>query len=365
LLWGLGLVSSYTLGGFIHILLVLALVMIVVSVINGRRVNPPIDLIVGVRQATNILSDRQVSRFLLDDDDVENPLAAIATNGAGGLTIVGMRPGGAFLTVQSTLGLQRYWLTVPASTAPGFAAAVAQNLSFVAGWQAPSDWWAYGGQPRYYQPLRPEWCKAVGCGPLAWAMLLAWWDNSGVPSAFAAKVPNRATSAKYTDAQMVMVEGGAAWTQLKSVLDDLHEECDVICSPVSDAGATWPGDMMDGLLGKTYYERNIFKSLGLSYAYSWDLIDPDWNQPSTVARQSLYNHRPAALGLGYLWHYVLAYAYRYQVYKTSENASPLYYRRWFLCNMGWNKANGTWYSGNDTFFGAHVHLWQKASPLLP
>jgi hypothetical protein len=38
LLWGLGLVSSYTLGGFIHILLVLALVMVVISVINGRRV---------------------------------------------------------------------------------------------------------------------------------------------------------------------------------------------------------------------------------------------------------------------------------------------------------------------------------------
>ena len=38
LLWALGLVSSYTLGGFIHILLVLAVVMLVVSIINGRRV---------------------------------------------------------------------------------------------------------------------------------------------------------------------------------------------------------------------------------------------------------------------------------------------------------------------------------------
>ena len=37
ILWAVGLVSSYTLGGFIHILLVIALVMIVVNLISGRR----------------------------------------------------------------------------------------------------------------------------------------------------------------------------------------------------------------------------------------------------------------------------------------------------------------------------------------
>lgn len=36
-LWLLGLVSSYTLGGFIHILLVLALVVLVVNVLTGRK----------------------------------------------------------------------------------------------------------------------------------------------------------------------------------------------------------------------------------------------------------------------------------------------------------------------------------------
>ncbi len=35
--WLLGLVSSYTLGGFIHILLVLAIIVIVIRVIQGRR----------------------------------------------------------------------------------------------------------------------------------------------------------------------------------------------------------------------------------------------------------------------------------------------------------------------------------------
>jgi hypothetical protein len=36
-LWLLGLVSSYTLGGFIHILLVLAIIIVLVNVIQGRR----------------------------------------------------------------------------------------------------------------------------------------------------------------------------------------------------------------------------------------------------------------------------------------------------------------------------------------
>ncbi len=36
-LWLLGMVSSYTIGGFIHILLVVAVVMILVNLITGRR----------------------------------------------------------------------------------------------------------------------------------------------------------------------------------------------------------------------------------------------------------------------------------------------------------------------------------------
>ena len=36
-LWLLGLVSSYTMGGFIHILLVIALVVIIVNFLRGRK----------------------------------------------------------------------------------------------------------------------------------------------------------------------------------------------------------------------------------------------------------------------------------------------------------------------------------------
>jgi hypothetical protein len=36
-LWALGLVTSYTMGGFIHVLLVVAVVMILVRFIQGRK----------------------------------------------------------------------------------------------------------------------------------------------------------------------------------------------------------------------------------------------------------------------------------------------------------------------------------------
>jgi hypothetical protein len=37
ILWVLGLVSSYTIGGFIHILLVIAIIMVLVNIIQGRK----------------------------------------------------------------------------------------------------------------------------------------------------------------------------------------------------------------------------------------------------------------------------------------------------------------------------------------
>lgn len=36
-LWVLGLVSSYTIGGFIHVLLVVAVIMVLFNLISGRR----------------------------------------------------------------------------------------------------------------------------------------------------------------------------------------------------------------------------------------------------------------------------------------------------------------------------------------
>lgn len=37
-LWALGLVTGYTVGGFVHILLVIALIVLIIQLVQGRRV---------------------------------------------------------------------------------------------------------------------------------------------------------------------------------------------------------------------------------------------------------------------------------------------------------------------------------------
>lgn len=37
-LWAIGLISAYTMGGFVHILLVVAIIMLLVRIIQGRRI---------------------------------------------------------------------------------------------------------------------------------------------------------------------------------------------------------------------------------------------------------------------------------------------------------------------------------------
>ena len=37
-MWALGLVTSYTMGGFVHILLVIDLVVLVINLVQGRRI---------------------------------------------------------------------------------------------------------------------------------------------------------------------------------------------------------------------------------------------------------------------------------------------------------------------------------------
>lgn len=38
IMWALGLVTSYTMGGFVHILLIIALIVLAINLIQGRRV---------------------------------------------------------------------------------------------------------------------------------------------------------------------------------------------------------------------------------------------------------------------------------------------------------------------------------------
>lgn len=64
--------------------------------------------------------------------------------------------------------------------------------------------------------------------------------------------------------------------------------------------------MIEG--GPTYlWLAKLTGMLKYSYAWAWDLLDNDWNEPANRVRASVKNGRPAIIGLGWLWHYGVAY----------------------------------------------------------
>jgi hypothetical protein len=315
--------------------------------LRGGTPTPPGRLTVAVGDRLVAFRGEIIERFFLDDD--EDVIPALATVNIdtvnGGLLLTGNRVGTAPLTVKIGGVVSQHELQViPSGPVP-------QN--FTPGWQ-PARYWNAGGwseQPRYHQTTSGIlWCPKVGCGPVAWAILAAWWDQHGVPAAFYAVVPDDLTVA---DSPNVVTQGEF---KMIAVYQKLHDLCDVSCWP-NGAGATAPGDMVEA--DSYFWLAKIWGHLGYSYAWSWDLTDPDWNQPSSYARTALKKGRPAILGLGWLWHYVVAYRYRYQPLQLSENGPIIVARRYFACNEGWGKTKGAWYSGNDTFLGAYIKPYQK------
>jgi len=331
--------------------------------------------------ASRLLFDgvRPDSYFLDEDDsDLGETAAVTVTPGrTGGLTVTGRKAGQAELVVRVGRSLSRFHITVSARIVPPPTLA-----DFTPGWQEPQvfDAGGYDEQPRYWQEKRDRWCHAVGCGPVAWAILLAWWDRHGVPSAFAVGTGNSLRSSLRTqDAPFYLDydDDPSGYARIIKLYDILHDSCDVICDPFSDSGATTPDDMIEAWLEPTKHGRRTDQNglfwpwpsppppnpaMGYWYSWSWDLMDPDWNEPSNVIRRANKKGRPAIVGLGWLWHYGVSYAYRYQEYKASANGPAIYTRRWFRVNEGWGKENGEWYSGGDTFLGFDMKLWQRHLP---
>jgi hypothetical protein len=265
-----------------------------------------------------------------------------------GLRIHGERAGAAPLTVSIGGRAIHYELQVLAAGVPGL------NDEFVPGWQKPRTWPVGNGweeQPRYWQTSDSNWCPKVGCGPVAWAILLAWWDQHGVPACFYANLTSDLVTA---DSPFTHTEFTA---KIKSVYDSLHDYCDVWCfGEFSDQGATMPWDMVEG--GPSYlWPPKTLGRLAYKYVWAWDLADPDWSQPSSRIRYANKSGLPAIAG--WYWHYSVAYAYREIDFKISPNGPVLFRKRIFKCNMGSKGGVAKWFSGDDMIFGAYLKPQQK------
>lgn len=315
---------------------------------------------VNIRETITKLDGQTVTRVFLDDDVNEstNKLAVFVSGGAGaGLQITGLATGGAPVIVETLSGgVTSYFLRVVAGGA-GRPANGGSNTTtaFTPGWQPWKKWFAspdgYAGMANYSQPLENQWCDAVGCGPIAWAILIHWWEVHGVPSSY--YIAGNEFS--------FINEGMSPNYPTYYLLDFLHDACDVICDPFSDCGGTWPSDMIEAGPAWFWLPKNLL-FMKYKYNWAWDTGDTDWNEPANRIRTAIKNGRPAIIGLGWLWHYGVAYGYRAREYKATENGPAIKVQRRFKVNEGWARGKGVWYYA-ETFLGADIQAKQLKTTL--
>jgi hypothetical protein len=270
-------------------------------------------------------------------DDVGSVLQT-APSTQGGVLLTGGRIGEGTLFVRQ--GTQEFRFLVKVTSATGGRAL---------GDIVESGFWYAGNwamQPKYYQLRRDRWCDLVGCGPVAWAMLFAWFErNWGVEYAFRGEganslpPPDMSTSSNRT--------------KVIDAYDELHELCDVICSPFGDEGATYPPDMTDAFKGYTYGS-----ALSQFIGRSWhtNAVTGTWPDAGALrSRDAIKDGYPAVTGLGWMWHYVLAYGYAYE--KIDSGFGYTFTKRYLKCNMGWNGVSPRWYNLGDTFYSANCKVW--------
>jgi len=354
---------------------------------NAERGIFPEVLQVAVGERKSFLPAVQVDNIIMDTESGERPIANVSSNPtAGGLIVEGLTPGRMGIKVRVKEAVTHYVIEVPATRA-GLPSSGKKDSSQGPIAQSNTPFWktiteAYAGswsdQMRWWQLKDPDWCQAVGCGPAALGMLLGWWENEkSVESAFFTSAGSF-ESLSTIDAPQFL-DTNAKKAKVKAVYGQLHELCDVICDPFSDSGATLPGDLIEGFfdyiqpvasptgLASLIYGKG-HALVGYSYSYAYDFWGDDWDSSGSRVANGIKDGRPGVIGLGWLWHYAVAYGYLRQDYTITINGSDVYLglrKRFLKCNEGWGKDSPAWYSAYDVFLGLSVNMFQKTVPTQP
>jgi hypothetical protein len=277
----------------------------------------------------------------VSEDDAE--IRVTFPRQTGGAAIFAAAPGEGYLRIRIGELEKEIYLTIGRTADPRQPA------------QSVSETWtyAYAGtwqmQPRYYQYERPEWCRLTGCGPVAWAILFAWFDiNRGVEHAFRGEGFGQ-------DPPMTLNSYSNRMRVLKAY-DELHDYCNVICSPFSQQGGTWPTSMTSAFKTYTWPPAIVH---ALRRGWSTRATTGRWpDEGALPSRDAILNGRPAVTGLGWMWHYVVAYGYAFHQAKVGNFTHNT---RYIKCNMGWQNVEPRWYNLIDTFYSANVRLWNGPS----
>ena len=337
---------------------------------DGRQ---PTVLSLRVGERKEFLPGKIITRLIPHWEEPPTPLADLAVLGAGGFAATGRVVGSTVLSVYEGTSATRFVLDVqpagPAGAASQGAVPIACTIKTV-----EKTWYVgtWGDQVKYHQTKDDDWCDLVGCGPVSLAMLFGWWDRQGVPSAWwkwSSDLSIVRSSLRAVDAPLDVATSGG-W--LHPHYNQLHEMCDVICSLTSDAGATWPADLPEAYYGylltlKTFYPAvfGVGPLVGTQTSYAWDSWGDDWETSGSRVANGIKNGNPGVVGLGVLWHYVLAYGYwRRETYFDCDGTKvfSLGYERAFKCNMVWKNTDPKWYSCYDVFLGLSSKIWQKNLP---
>ena len=283
---------------------------------------------VGARQ--QVLATRKVQQAVLAEPGIA---VLTMTPGGAGLWITGVKNGGSALEITFQDG-DRETFILWVGTAAGQGAAL--NLT-TSGWTAWKYWYAgtWSDQRRYKQFSNDaQMCPggASGCGPAAWAMLYGWWDRKGAPRLM------KSTT-----------QSDAPFSNDDSVRDCnryIFNQVGPFC--VNEQAATMPWNMKLG------YKWAEHRGAGRSITWTWGL---PYVSPGAVTKvaESIKAGRPAILGLGFYWHYPLAYGYKGRQYKTGSVVWST--QRYFKCNMGWGGSSAQWHNASSTWFGTHARYW--------
>jgi hypothetical protein len=222
-----------------------------------------------------------------------------------------------------------------------------QPLSFTPGFQPPRFWYAgtWQDQPKYFQLEDSDWCPLVGCGPTAWAILFAWFEREhSVKAAFGSWSAFDAPSHAWDENRKYVFP----------VVNSLHDLCDVICFPTSDQGATEPSDMAEGGLGYSYVPA-LGGLITRSWRMAWTIWDDCPEDGALECAEAIKKGYPAVVGLGWLWHYAVAYGYQRVDFKLAPDQPPVLIYRYLKCNMGWGDTV-RWYNLCDTFFSSDFRI---------